>query len=155
MSKQNVINDKNQNNTDYNTNNNYINNNQNKYNDTNVYNNFFFSLVGLNNVGSTCFMNATLQCLLHITELNTYFLNEYLNNYIILNNINASSESKGNISLAYYNIVKGVFTQNIQHYNNTSILRSFNPREFKETIGKYNPQFKAFAANDSKDLILY
>ena len=150
----NIINNQNQNqtNNNYNTNNNYINNNQNNNNVNNIY---LFPLVGLNNVGSTCFMNATLQCLLHISELNAYFLNEYPKDYMVLNNKNASSESKGNIALAYYNVVQGVFIQNIQYFNNPYMLRSFAPREFKETIGRYNSQFQVYAANDSRDLILY
>ena len=39
--------------------------------------NYIFFLKGLNNIGSTCYMNATLQCLLHVSELIQYFINEY------------------------------------------------------------------------------
>ena len=31
----------------------------------------------------------------------------------------------------------------------------FSPDDFKKTLGLYNPQFRKFEANDSKDLILY
>jgi ubiquitin C-terminal hydrolase len=34
-----------------------------------------FPLKGLNNVGLTCYMNSTLQCLLHVPELNIFFIN--------------------------------------------------------------------------------
>ena len=34
--------------------------------------NLYFSKKGLNNVGLTCYMNSTLQCLLHIVELINY-----------------------------------------------------------------------------------
>ena len=37
----------------------------------------FFPLIGLRNVGLTCYMNSTLQCLLHIPELNNFFFNIY------------------------------------------------------------------------------
>ena len=96
-------------------------------------------------------MNATLQCLLHVSELNLYFLNEYPKDYQVLNIKNSSSESKGYISLAYFNVVQGVF----MNINNSYPNLSYSPREFKETIGKYNPQFQYYEANDSKDLILY
>lgn len=106
---------------------------------------YFFPLVGLNNVGSTCFMNATLQCLLHISELSLYFLLEYQNDQKSLDEKNNYSISKGNISREYYNIVKEVY----------SSQSSIRPRKFKDTIGKYNLQFSLSEANDSKDLIIY
>ena len=121
----------------------------------NNQNNYIFPLVGLNNVGSTCFMNATLQCLLHISELNSYFLTEYPNDHLVLNSKNASSDTKGNISLAYYNVVNGVYLQNLQYFNNPYMYNSFAPRDFKEILGSYNSQFRFYEANDSKDLILY
>ena len=33
-------------------------------------------LIGLNNIGATCFMNSTLQCLSQTKSLTDYFLNE-------------------------------------------------------------------------------
>ena len=147
----------NSNNNDNNINQNKKNSNNNSTNNTNSNTNanmnniYIFPLIGLNNVGSTCFMNATLQCLLHVSELNLYFLNEYPKDYQVLNIKNSSSESKGYISLAYFNVVQGVF----MNINNSYPNLSYSPREFKETIGKYNPQFQYYEANDSKDLILY
>ena len=130
---------------------------RNKYNNAPMNNTIYiFPLIGLNNVGSTCFMNATLQCLLHISELNLYFLNEYPNDYNILRTKNSSSETMGNISLAYYNVINEVYLKSIQCNNNYYMNNnSFAPNEFKETLGKYNSQFRYYEANDSKDLILY
>ena len=144
----------------YNNNQNNQNNNNNQTNNNNQNNNnmnmiYIFPLVGLNNVGSTCFMNATLQCLLHVSELNSYFLNEYPNDYKVLNTKNAFAESKGNISLSYFYVVQGVYMQNLNYFNNSYTSGTFAPREFKETLGKYNSQFQFYEANDSKDLILY
>ena len=97
-------------------------------------------------------MNATLQCLLHVSELVIYFLQEYEKDKLILNEKNKNIESKGKISEAFFNLVKGV---NEESYNNNPYDKAFAPVEFKNVIGNYNPQFRRFEANDSKDLILY
>ena len=34
-------------------------------------------LIGLNNIGATCYMNATSQCLSNTKELTNYFLTKY------------------------------------------------------------------------------
>ena len=162
----NIIINEDKNNANNQNNQNHINNNYNqnntgdgrdKYNNAPMNNTIYiFPLIGLNNVGSTCFMNATLQCLLHISELNLYFLNEYPNDYNILRTKNSSSETMGNISLAYYNVINEVYLKSIQCNNNYYMNNnSFAPNEFKETLGKYNSQFRYYEANDSKDLILY
>ena len=135
-------------------------------------------------------MHTTLQCLLHLCQLVAYFLNEYKNDYLNLMKKNKYVESQGNISEAFYNLVKGViddegnnnncnninklnvktsltkskkgsqkgFLSEIFFFGNSkssSISNSYSPDFFKRTLGYYNPQFRRFEANDSKDLILY
>ena len=147
----------NKNNSNFNQNNNpnifnIINNNNIQYNfkQNELY---YFPIIGLNNVGSTCFMNAILQCLIHIPELSLYFLNEYPNDKEILNSKNASLVTKGRLSNAFYEIVKNIddlYKSEVRHSYN-----SYSPKKFKEILGTYNPQFRKYEANDSKDLILY
>ena len=87
-----IVNNNNNNNINiFNKNENQINiiQNQNKIN-----NKYFFPLVGLSNVGSTCFMNAILQCLIHTPELSNYFLNEYPKDKNQLNEKNKNAQSK-------------------------------------------------------------
>ena len=88
---------------------------------------YIFPLVGLNNVGSTCFMNAILQCLLHISELSNYFLSEYPNDQQVLFQTNKNCLSMGQMSLAYYDVVSGVFKENKRQTN----FATFSPSEFK------------------------
>ena len=145
-------------------------------------NSYLFSKKGLKNIGSTCYMNATLQCLLHVNELITYFIEEYPKDQQQLAKINNDVASGGDISRAFFNLVIGVnenselvmSKKNLKpktkkksgfnilgvfgfdnDYDDSSYDRAFAPTDFKRTLGIHNPQFKKFEANDSKDLILY
>ena len=91
-------------------------------------------LRGLNNIGATCYMNATLQCLSNTKKLTEYFLKGYVEKH---DNIMANEYHKLLINL--WDIKK----------NNTS----YSPYPFKEVLSKENPLFAGIAANDSKDLI--
>jgi len=95
------------------------------------------TLVGLNNIGATCYMNATLQCLSNTTKLTVYFLKMFKYEY---------NNKKKIMSNEYYNVVKNLWDK-----NNTN--RSFSPYSFKEKLSQENPLFKGIQANDSKDLI--
>ena len=92
-------------------------------------------IVGLENVGATCYMNASLQCFSNVPNLRIYFLN----------NKDKLKEKKLSSSLLT------VF-ENLWEKKNISY---FAPKKFKEVISEMNPLFKGIQANDSKDLILF
>ena len=117
----------------------------------------YFPLKGLSNVGLTCYMNSTLQCLLHIPELNDYFINKYQNEAEKLKQINKKSDTKGKLSYEYYNVVKGICADLIDPKSNKEKNYNyfFSPESFNRTLSRLNPQFARFEANDSKDLLLY
>ena len=164
-----------------NTNNNNTNSNNQKINNTNTQNystyiinlpnNYHFFTVGLYNIGSTCYMNATLQCLLHVSPLISYFANLYPKDGLSLKTLNDSIQSQGYISNSFFQLIKSIYTKmNQPSLNNAihnlnpktsinDITNSFNkavsPENFQKTLGRFNPQFKNLEANDSKDLILY
>ena len=99
-------------------------------------------LIGLRNIGATCYMNATLQCLVNIKELTNYLLNA--NNF---------SEILKNIKICE---LLGSYCQLLQKLCcDQYVINSYPPDDFKNILSIKNPLFEGIQANDSKDLIYF
>ena len=109
----------------------------------------YFPLIGLRNVGLTCYMNSILQCLLHIPELNSFFINTYPEHKKKLKIINKDTETHGKLCEEFHNIVMEAYINHSQKYNYIS------PKKFNTYLSNVNPQFAKYEANDAKDLLLY
>ena len=92
-------------------------------------------LVGLVNIGATCYMNADLQCFNNIPKLRNYFLK------------NKAKIRNKKLSSSLLTVFENLWeSKNIDYYE---------PTEFKRIISQMNPLFQGIQANDSKDLILF
>ena len=101
-------------------------------------------LIGLQNIGATCYMNATLQCFCHIERFVNYF--KYNQNVINLVKCN-----KNNLTASFKLLIEKLWPNNYKDPNFTGKI--FEPEEFKNKISILNPLFKGIAANDAKDLV--
>ena len=95
---------------------------------------------GLNNIGSTCYMNSVIQCLYHIFDLSNELCKLYKNNIL-----NDKILEKLPLTYVFLEVISDLSFGN---------RNSISPYKFKEIIGK-NKSFRDFEANDSKNLTLY
>ena len=106
------------------------------------------TLIGLNNIGATCYLNATLQCLSQTEALTYYFLKEKNKDKIINNNIAKKNKKDLQLCPAYLDLIQNLWDKN-------KVNTSFSPNQFMKTIEEMNPLFKKGQAGDSKDFIIF
>ena len=145
-----------------NFNSNYTYNNDNENEVTNSYSNNYYmerknqlkdlpldkennkhGLVGLNNIGNTCYMNTALQCLSNCNILTNYFLND---TYLKFMNKDDPIGSKGKLVESYAEIIKHLWY---------GLADSFSPNDFKEIIGNIRKIFKDFQQQDSQEFLSF
>ena len=100
--------------------------------------------IGLENIGATCYMNATLQCFCHIEK----FVNFFKSSKQI---IDIYKNKKETLSYSFKLLIDELWPSN---FNNSKYRKKYYaPQEFKKKISKMNPLFEGIAANDAKDLV--
>ena len=96
---------------------------------------------GIENVGATCYMNATLQCLANIERLTNFLLKDENIQKYSYNNF------KYELTNSYTEVLKNLWLNDRITY--------YSPISFKNKISEMNSLFEGVNANDSKDLVLF
>ena len=99
--------------------------------------------IGLQNIGATCYMNATLQCFCHIGKFVNFF--KYSQQVITI-----VKNDKSNLTSSFKLLIEKLWPNN---YDESYSQKYYSPEEFKNKISKMNPLFEGIAANDAKDLV--
>eukprot|EP00981_Chlorochromonas_danica_P006275 scaffold1348_cov184-Ochromonas_danica.AAC.2 len=100
-------------------------------------------VVGLANLGNTCFLNSILQCLSHTAVLTNYFLSSS-SSYLQEINYNNPLGHNGKLVLAYRQVLADLWSN---HYLKVV------PRDFKSTLGQFQPQFAGYDQQDAQELL--
>ena len=99
--------------------------------------------IGLQNIGATCYMNATLQCFAHIEKFVNFFkYNSQVDNY-------QDNMNKNKLYSSFKILIEKLWPDNYENI----VQKYYAPYEFKKKIADMNDLFKGIAANDSKDLV--
>lgn len=98
-------------------------------------------VVGLGNVGNTCYMNSALQCMLHTDALRQFMMMDGLSREINKNN---PLGTRGELLNAFSELYKT--------YWRTKSNR-FSPSKFKHLVGKHFATFEGFAQHDSQEFL--
>ena len=101
-------------------------------------------LVGLHNLGNTCFMNSCLQCLFNTLPLAAYFLGAGVS---LRRELNPNSATRGQFAKAFCDFILDYW------YSTEQTARA--PKQLKNVVGSFVQRFSGFAQHDAQEFLRF
>jgi len=99
-------------------------------------------LVGLQNLGNTCFINTCVQCLMSLGPFSNFFLE---NHHMF--RLDTASSMKGTLALSFGELLHKMW--------NGRAFSSVSPGVLKERVSKFAPQFTGYRQHDAQEFLRF